>query len=186
MGKISKDDIKLLLGTVETKYDNVIDSMIGFAYGYLNKFIGFVPETEKFQEYQPIVFNSNNELPILASGSAKDIELTSAQIDGNALEIENDLQKIGFSQWKIINTAYTSIDSKIYYIEYKSPNLSAQVHKVLTEIIIFEINKMPDFNNSISKRSTSLEGQISEQFISDEVFYQRVDKQLSDLFLKSI
>jgi hypothetical protein len=153
MSAIVKADIKTLMGilSTETKYDTMIDDIINFAYSFLDNYIAFDKTSDKYSEYNTLY----DELYILVSANKKDIILTAVTVDDDALVIATDLKKITYQKWEIINEDYEG--EYDYFIEYTSVNLTASVNKLLREIIIFEMNKFPAFENLINKKASEFE-----------------------------
>jgi hypothetical protein len=141
---------------------------------------------DKFKEFGNIQNNSDDEKYIMVSGVAKDILLSKVKIEGEEILPASDLSPVDFSNWEIINTNYLSDEYKNYYVEYTSSNLTAKVKKILIEIIIFEVQKLPIVNNSISTKMKSIEGNTTEQFVTDETFYKRIDNALNELFTRGL
>lgn len=185
MAKITRSDIKALIGNTTTTYDNTIDDLINFAYGHLDNYIGLDTANDKFKEYRDIQEIDDIKY-IYISAVTKDAVLTKVEIDGTAINLTSDISKEDFTRWEIINETYESDDYVRFYAEYTSVNLMAQIKKILTEIILFELYKLPAFTNSIIRKTVMAQGVVSESFIPDEQFYKEIYKKLSALFIKKI
>jgi len=187
MAKLTKDEIKIFLGINQSKieYDDIIQNAIDFAYGYLDAWVG-INEEERFKEYGIVRYDEKGKKYIDVSGVAKDINLYIVKIEDCTLNLEEDLLQRGFSTWEIVNDLYLSNEYNIFFVEYKSSNLIAKVKKILIEIIIFEVQKMPIINNSISTKIKSIEGTTTEQFVSDDIFYKHINDSLNKLFVRGL
>lgn len=183
MAKITREDIKALMkiGTADSpiaEYDDIIDDQIDAAYQFLMQYTGIDTESDTFQDY--VLLTSDSFLT--ARGVAKDISLITVKSGATSLDVENDLSRYDFNRWTVTNTAFSSLETP-FYIEYTSPCLAAAIKRVLSEVIIYETKKLPVFDNLINRRSVSVDGNVSETYMTDDAFYSRIGEKMARLFL---
>ena len=177
MAKISRSDIKTLMkiDAINTTYDDLIDQKIASAYAYLDEFTAFDTTSERYSDYLDVLDGGY----IYARGSSKDIVLTAVAIDGTAISVSTDLSVVDFGKWHITNTQYSSGDR--FYIQYTSVNLTVRVKEILKELIIYELSRMPQFDNYLSTRKVSIGDQTTQEWVSDDYMNRNIRSKLEKL-----
>lgn len=186
MAKITVDELKayIKLDLTDDSKDSMIQDMINYAYSRLDNYAG-ISATDKFLEYGDLTMNQAGTYPVLIlSGCASDMSLSAVTIDGTAIDISVDLKKITINRWEIINSEYQA--GRQFYAEYSSAIMLARVKKILMEVAIFETQKLPAFDNFIGRRSFSVNGTETQTIMSDDQFYGKMYKELSEIFLKRL
>ena len=185
MAKITVTEVKsyIKLDVADTTKDTMIQDMINYAYSRLDNYAG-INNSDKFLEYGDLL-NLSKEYPtLILSGCASDIELSAVKIDGTSINISSDIEKLTLNRWTITNETY--FDGKQFYAEYSSATMLARVKKIVMEIAIFETIKLPAFDNFIGRRSFSVNGSETQNIMSDDQFYGKMYKELSEIFLKRL
>ena len=175
---ITIDDIKIMMGIKSgtDSYDGIIPDKIASAYAILDDYTGYDREKDDINSYEDF-----DGVTVFCRGIAKDIVLKTLKIDGVSASITTDISQVSNWQWKITNTAL--LNGAGFYVSYTSANLTARIKDILKDIIIFELNKLPAFNNSISIRRASVDNITSQEFVSDDYFYGRIREKLEKLFV---
>ena len=161
----------------KSTYEKFINNAIYSAYRYLANWTGYDKELDRYYEYSEI----NDSKYIFINAIANDINIQKIVINETELDLLTDIEKKNNYKYEIINSDYLSYDN--YYIEYKSNELTGEIESILRNLIIFELQKLPFFNNSLSKSKTVINEMETEVYQTDRTFYYSIKQRLDSVFI---
>lgn len=185
MAKVSTSEMKTYLAVKsdDAQYDNMLSDLINFVYGKIDEYCSLDPVNNKYIEYQDF-----NHEDFSVSAMAKDLTLTKVTLDGDELTIATDLAKVDYNKWELKNEDYKTAER--LYVEYTSDKTTAQVKKLVMEIVAYEFKRTPNDSNLLFKQSSMVPqpggGLLQERYLSSEEFYDYIAREFRRLFYRGL
>ncbi len=172
---------RLKIATSTTTYDDLIELEIDNAYANMYPLSGILFDIASG------TFTEEGELGpsfrIMLKAIAQDAVLTALSIDGVDLSITDDVEKIKTNLYEITASSAQS-ENAVYSISYTSDFLLLGYEKLILDMVLYEVAKMPEMKGFIYKQTSDLDGIVSTTYVQPDYFYNQIRRRLGMLFVR--
>lgn len=181
------DTVKNYIGNDTNDFDSIITNLINYAYSYINQYVRYDSDTGVFSEYRKFLNvnkkteNNNVYYYFDTIVITKDINLTSFLLD--TTDLIDDVDQVSDYEFRIL---WSKIEDFLRYkISYTSVLATSRIDKIITDIIIWELNQLPVFNtnNILIKKSTvsSFDNNFQERYYTKDEFYNNIHNDIMQI-----